>query len=41
MGLTEHDIGEDLVIGHLNMANSDAQAEDLLELELDGGAYFR
>ena len=39
--LTQHDIGEYLVIGHLNVANSNAQAKDLLELEFDGGSYFR
>jgi len=37
----QHDIGENLVVVHFNMANSDAQAEDLLELEFDSGAYFR
>ena len=35
--LTQHDVGEDLVIRHLDMTNSDTQAKDLLELELDGG----
>lgn len=35
---TKHDIGEDLVIGHLDVADSDTQTQDLLELELDGGA---
>jgi hypothetical protein len=40
MALTQHDIAKYLIIGHLNMANSNAQAKDLFELELDGGAYF-
>ena len=35
-GRTEHDVGEDLVVGHLDEADSDAQAENLLQLELDG-----
>jgi hypothetical protein len=39
--LTQHDIAEYLVIGHLNMANSNAQAKDLLELEFNGGADLR
>lgn len=32
-----HDVGEELILGHLDVADSDTQAEDLLELELDGG----
>jgi len=32
-----HDVGEELILGHLDVTNSDTQAEDLLELELDGG----
>ena len=35
---TQHDVAKDLVLGHLNMADGDTQAENLLELELDGGA---
>jgi len=35
---TQHHVAEDLVIIHLNVANGDTQAENLLELELDGGA---
>ena len=31
---TQHDVGEDLVVRHLHVANSHTQAEDLLELEL-------
>jgi len=34
----EHDVRENLVIVHVDMANGDTQAENLLELELDGGA---
>jgi len=37
---TEHDVGEDLVVVHVNMTDSDTQAQDLLELELDGGAHL-
>ena len=32
---TQHDVGEDLVVGHLDVADSDTQAKNLLELELD------
>ena len=32
---TQHDVGKDLVVGHLNVADGDTQAENLLELELD------
>ncbi len=35
---TKHDVGKDLVIVHLDVANGDTQAEDLLQLELDGRA---
>lgn len=35
--LTQHDVSENLVVIHLDVANGDAQAQDLLELELDGG----
>ena len=34
-GRTQHDVGEDLVVGHLDVADGDAQAKNLLELELD------
>jgi hypothetical protein len=34
----QHDVTKNLVIVHLNVADSDTQAENLLELELDGGA---
>ena len=35
---TQHDVAKNLVISHLDMANRDAQAKDLLQLELDGRA---
>lgn len=34
---TKHDVSEDLVIVHLDVANGNTQAQDLLQLELDGG----
>ena len=34
---TEHDISQNLIVGHLNMSNSNSQTENLLQLELDGG----
>ena len=37
-GRTKHDVGEDLVVVHLDVADGDTQAEDLLQLELDGRA---
>ncbi len=38
--LTEHDVGEDLIIVHVDVTDSDAQAQNLLKLELDGGAHL-
>lgn len=35
---TQHDVTENLILSHLDVANSDTQAENLLELELDGRA---
>ena len=32
---TQHDIGKNLVIRHLNMAHGDTKAQHFLELELD------
>lgn len=32
----QHSVGGDLVFGHVNVANGNTEAEDLLELELDG-----
>ena len=37
---TQHDVGEDLVIVHLHMANRNTQTENLLQLELDRGTNF-
>jgi hypothetical protein len=31
-----HDVGDQLVLGHANVANSDTHAQHLLKLELDG-----
>jgi len=36
----QHDVGEDLVLGHLDVTDGDTQAENLLELELDGRLDF-
>ena len=33
--LTKHDVGQNLVIGHLDVADGDTQTKDLLQLELD------
>ena len=32
---TQHDVAENLVLSHLDVADGDTQAENLLELELD------
>jgi len=32
-----HDVGEELILGHADVTDGDTQAEDLLQLELDGG----
>ena len=32
---TQHDVTENLVLSHLDVADGDTQAENLLELELD------
>ena len=37
---TQHDVAENLVLGHLDVADGDTQAENLLELELDGRLDF-
>jgi len=34
----EHDVSQDLIVIHFNVADGDTQAEDLLELEFDGRA---
>jgi hypothetical protein len=33
----QHDVANELLIGHVDVADSDTHAENLLELELDGG----
>ena len=33
----QHDVANKLLIGHVDVADSDTHAENLLELELDGG----
>ena len=38
---TQHDITQYLILRHLNMADSDAQAENLFQLELDGRTDLR
>ena len=38
---TQHDVSEDLVVGHLDVTNSNTQAKNLLELELDRGTDLR
>ena len=37
---TQHHVSKHLIIGHLDVANSNSQAKDFLELELDGGTNF-
>jgi hypothetical protein len=37
---TQHHVSKHLVIGHLDVANSDPQAKNFFELELDGGTNF-
>jgi len=36
----QHDIAENLILSHLDVANSDTQAKNLLKLELDGRLNF-
>lgn len=33
----KHDVSNELVLGHADVADSDTHAENLLQLELDGG----
>lgn len=33
----EHEVGNKLLLGHIDVADSDTKAQHLLELELDGG----
>ena len=37
-GRTQHDVSEHLVVRHLDVADGDTQAKNLLKLELDGRA---
>ena len=39
-GHTQHDVAENLVLSHLDVADSDTQAEHLLQLELDRRAHL-
>ena len=36
----QHGVGNELIISHFNVTNGDTQAQDLLELELDGSLGF-
>jgi len=36
----QHDVGDQLVLGHANVSDGDTHAENLLQLELDGGLDF-
>lgn len=33
----QHNVGDELVLGHANVANGNTKAQNLLKLELDGG----
>ena len=37
---TKHDVSEHLIVAHLDVADGDAKAEHLLELELDRRAHL-
>jgi hypothetical protein len=37
---TKHDVGEHLVVCHLDVANGDTETQNLLQLKLDGRADF-
>ena len=37
---TQHDVGKDLVVRHLDVADSNTQTENLFQLELDGRTNF-
>ena len=39
--LTQHDVTQDLVVVHLDVTDCNTKAQDLLELELDGGTDLR
>lgn len=36
----KHDVSDELVLSHANIANSHSHTQDLLQLELDGRLYF-
>lgn len=36
----QHGVGNEFIIGHLNVTNGNTQAKNLLKLELDGGSGF-
>ena len=38
MARLRDDVSEALIVGHLGVSDGDTEAEDLLEVELDGGA---
>jgi hypothetical protein len=37
---SQHDVGDELVLSHANVADSDTHAQNLLQLELDGALDF-
>jgi len=37
---SQHDVGDQLILGHLNVSDSDTHTQDLLQLEFDGGLDF-
>jgi hypothetical protein len=37
---SQHDVGDQLILGHANVSDSYTHAENLLQLELDGGLDF-
>ena len=36
----QHDVGDELILSHANVSDSDTHAKNLLKLELDGGLDF-
>jgi hypothetical protein len=37
---TQHDVSKDLIVRHLNVANSDTQAQNLFKLEFDSRLHL-
>ena len=37
---TQHDVSKDLIVRHLNVANSDTQAQNLFKLEFDSRPHL-